>query len=40
MRVAQFGIGSRDGAMSGPKRLASGGIARLHCHGIRLPDGE
>ena len=40
MRVAQFGIGSRDGAMSGPKRSASGVIALRAYPAIPLPEGE
>jgi hypothetical protein len=33
-------IASRDGAISGPRRSASGGTARLHCRDIPRPDGE
>jgi hypothetical protein len=39
-RVAQFGTGSRDGAMSGPRRSVSGETALLRCRGIRLSEGE
>jgi ATP-dependent exoDNAse (exonuclease V) alpha subunit len=38
MRVAQFGTGSKDGGMSGPRRSANGATARLHCRGIRPPE--
>jgi hypothetical protein len=39
MRAAQFGTGSRNGLIIGPRRSATGATARLYCHGTHRPDG-